>query len=54
MKVRKHAPMKDHKKFVMQTCFSILEYKLAANLCIRRLRKEMINEIDEMEIQYPL
>ena len=50
LNVRKHAPMNDHVKFVMQRYTSILAYKLPANLCMRRLKKEMINEIDEMEM----
>ena len=52
LNVRKHAPIKDHKNIVMQRCFSILSYKLPANLCMRRAMKERINEIDETETAY--
>ena len=50
LNVRKHAPMKHHVKFVTQRYSPTLAYNPPANLCMRRLKKEMIKEIDEMEM----
>jgi hypothetical protein len=50
LKVRKHAPINAHKKFVMQTFFPTFSYMPLINLCMRRQMAERLNVMDEMEM----